>query len=433
YESLRTEMVKVSRDKCFLMIKTKQCSSFPMDCDNEYCSLTSNPQPSFNWMSEKSSESFSCSTSPKLITAHSPNDFLFNGKCKGSYKECRLHDFIIVWDATIYHECPLYKISQETFTITQNSDIILSNNLVLQAINSTKLCDLDVISILEGFYLSIKTNNLISKPSVKDIEEKNELLIRECQDFKSILNIFSRLEDRFLTHFLSDGSRITLYTTMGNIYKNSSLCFKDQQVKMHRKHHKDWFLKSRCYNKTCLGTFLVIEHESFLASDSQLQYFNNDYLNNKFREPQLSHNSLLLDGIDLLSTFEEVINHEMTAGTWYTHMTDTLNIKYKLVDIKVAIENTIYTWLNYGIYIVIGIISLILVIGLFYLFIKIIFCLKTRALLKNLAVRKIDGEKHVKFEMKPLTVRPIDEMCDEIFRSNMSLYSVRKEENLNNV
>ncbi|CAF1135801.1 unnamed protein product, partial [Brachionus calyciflorus] len=381
--------------------------------------LHNNPQPSFNWISEKSSESFSCSTSP--------NDFLFNGKCKVSYKEYRLHDSIIVWDATIYHECPLYKISQETFTITQNSEIILSNNLALQAINSTKLCDLDIISTLEGFYLSIKTNNLNSKPvtgtnieemkeillaeadfkSVKDIEEKNELLIRECQDFKSILNIFSRLEDRFLTHYLSDGSRITLYTTMGTIYKSRNIpC--NRVIK---------YIQLPNVEKT------IVRHESFLASDSQLQYFNIDYLNNKFREPQLPHNSLLLDGIDLLSTFQEVINQEMTAGTWYTHMTDTSNIKSKLVDIKVAIENTIYTWLNYGIYIVIEIISLILVIGLFYPFIKIIFCLKTRALLKNFAVRKIDGEKHVKFEMKPLTARPIDEMCDEIFRSNMSLYS----------
>ncbi|CAF1144102.1 unnamed protein product, partial [Brachionus calyciflorus] len=74
----------LKRDECFLMIKTKQFNSFPMDCDNEYWSYTTNPQSSFNWMSEKSSESFLCSTSPKLITAHSRNDFLFNGKCKVS-------------------------------------------------------------------------------------------------------------------------------------------------------------------------------------------------------------------------------------------------------------------------------------------------------------------------------------------------------------
>ncbi|CAF0861195.1 unnamed protein product [Brachionus calyciflorus] len=234
--------------------------------------------------------------------------------------------------------------------------------------------------------------------------------------------------------------------------KNISLCFKDQPVKFTDEYttrtgflSQDGIIKLVSDVVPCNLVIQYIQlpnvektivrqiHESFLASDPQLQYFNIDYLNNKFREPQLSHNSLLLDGIDLLSTFQDVINHEMRAGTWYTHMTDTSNIKSKLEDIKVAIENTIYTWLHYGIYIVIGIISLNLFIGPFYLFIKIILCFKTTLYLKNLAVRKSDSEKHVKFEMKPLTAGPIDEMCDELFRSNMSLYSVRKEENMNNI
>ncbi|CAF1103479.1 unnamed protein product [Brachionus calyciflorus] len=144
---------------------------------------------------------------------------------------------------------------------------------------------------------------------VKDIEEKNELLIRECKDFKSILNIFSRLEDRFLTHYLSDGSRITLYTTMGTIYKvncktikemdivletfsnkNSSLCFKDQPVKFTDENttrtgflSQDGIIKLVSDVVPCNRVIQYIQlpnvektivrqrHESFLASDSQLQ------------------------------------------------------------------------------------------------------------------------------------------------------------------
>ncbi|CAF1027151.1 unnamed protein product [Brachionus calyciflorus] len=109
--------------------------------------------------------------------------------------------------------------------------MITNNNLAFQAIDSKEMCGLKVLSTLEGVYVSIKVNNLITnnrdntinidemnellmaesdyKP-VKDIEDKNELLLRECLDFIHILNLFSRLEDRYLTHYLSVGSKITL-------------------------------------------------------------------------------------------------------------------------------------------------------------------------------------------------------------------------------
>ncbi|CAF1073530.1 unnamed protein product [Brachionus calyciflorus] len=386
YESLRTEYVRVSRDECFLMTKNKQCNGFPMDCQNEYFTFQSNPVPIFKWMSERTNESFSCTTSPKLITGNSPNDYLFNGKCKVSDRECHLHDSIIVWDAIIYHECPLYKISQETFTLQQNNDVIITNNnLAFQAIDSKEMCGLKVLSTLEGVYVSIKVNDLITNnrdnttnidemkellmaesdyKTVKDIEDKNELLLRECLDFKHILYLFSRLEDRYLTHYLSDGSKITLYTTMGTVQKVNyqPIRYIEDNTTRTGFLSQDGIIKSISDLIPCNKVIEYIQlpnvdktivrqrHQSFVASESQLNYFNIDYLSNKIKEPQLSHNSLLLDGIDLLSIFQEVVNHEMSAGTWCTHMSDTSNIRSKLVDTKVPIENTIYMWINYGFY-----------------------------------------------------------------------------------
>ncbi|CAF0979845.1 unnamed protein product, partial [Brachionus calyciflorus] len=171
YESLRTEFVKVSRDECFLMVKNKARNDVPMDCDNEYCSYSSNPTPDFSWMSEKSNVSYSCATSPKLITANSPNDYLFNGKY-----------------STIYHECPLYNMGQEVFTIQQDSDVLISNGkLALMANEPTNLCVLDLLGTTEGIYVSIKTNNDVSKTARggANIEELKELLLAES-DFKSV-------------------------------------------------------------------------------------------------------------------------------------------------------------------------------------------------------------------------------------------------------
>ncbi|CAF0952310.1 unnamed protein product [Brachionus calyciflorus] len=70
--------------------------------------------------------------------------------------------------------------------------------------------------------------------SVKDIEDKNELLLRECLDFKHILNLFSRLEDRYLTHYLSDGSKITLKTSLGTVYKVNCRIIKEIEVIMEK-------------------------------------------------------------------------------------------------------------------------------------------------------------------------------------------------------
>ncbi|CAF1139182.1 unnamed protein product [Brachionus calyciflorus] len=172
------------------MTKNKQCNGFPMDCENEYCTFQSNP----------------------LITGNSPNDYLFNGKCKVSDRECHLHNSIIVWDATIYYERPLYKISQETITLQQNNDVvIINNNLAFQAIDVKEMCSLKVLSTLKGVYVSIKGNNLITNNrynttnidemkelliaesdynSVKDIGDKIELLFRESLDFKHFKFIF---------------------------------------------------------------------------------------------------------------------------------------------------------------------------------------------------------------------------------------------------
>ncbi|CAF1063141.1 unnamed protein product, partial [Brachionus calyciflorus] len=84
YESLRTEHVKLTRDECYIMVKSKKCNEFQMECENNYCSNSSDPKANFKWMNEVTTETFSCTTSPKQITANSPDDLLFNGKCKVS-------------------------------------------------------------------------------------------------------------------------------------------------------------------------------------------------------------------------------------------------------------------------------------------------------------------------------------------------------------
>ncbi|RNA16547.1 hypothetical protein BpHYR1_026785, partial [Brachionus plicatilis] len=194
----------------------------------------------------------------------------------------------------------------------------------------------------------------------EDIKQKNELLFNECLYFKSTLNLFSKNEDKYLTHFLKDGSSITFYTTMGTIYKagclsvseieiltdtrneNTSRCFTDQPIIFNIKNSsKTGFLT---YNniirqvsnlvycnrviqyKQLVNQNYTIVRKNFQSSvvpNSKIQFFNLDYLGNMIKELNVHHNPLLLDGIDLLSTFQEIVNHEMSDDSWYSHSSDT--------------------------------------------------------------------------------------------------------------
>ena len=373
FESLRTEPVKISRDECRVMIITKKCSNSAMTCDGEYCSYSANPIPSFLWLQERTTETFSCSSSPKLINAKKLTDNLFGTKCQVRDFFCILHDSIIVWDKAIIHRCPLYRISENMFTMSKNdSNILISNaSFAVQATNIEQHCNVSVLATVEGIFLGFKTNDAINNKipqsstidemkelllaendyrTFEDITQKNDIIYNECLNFKSILNLFSKSEDKYLTHYLRDGSSITFYTTMGNVYKadcvsvdsiklitdnrnkNGSLCFADQPVlfELHNSIRTGYLMSDGIIKQVsnlipCNRVFQYIQlvdqsytiirnnYQSLPVPNSQVQFYKFDYLGNKIRELEAHHNPLLLDGIDLLSTFQEVVNHEMSA------------------------------------------------------------------------------------------------------------------------
>lgn len=295
--------------------------------------------------------------------------------------------------------------------------------------------------------------------TAKDIEEKNDMLLRECFNFKSILNVYSRFDDKYLVHYLSDGSQIILYTSMGNVYKlncksikevevlantkhrNSSNCFSDQPVFYKDDGNRTGFLSFEGIIKPISdivpcnrviqyiqlpnsdNTLMRLRHETYLVSDSQLQYTKIDYLGNKVKQTNFQHNQLLLDGVDLLSTFHDVANNEMSAGTWYTHITDTTNIKSKLIETKVELESIINFWLNRGVYIGVFFTGLILFTGLIYFFGKLLEYLRKKqpktSVTQNQPKNVIYKDKHVTFDLE----EPLEDLKN-VYQSKQSLNSL---------
>ena len=58
-------------------------------------------------------------------------------------------------------------------------------------------------------------------------------------------------------------------------------------------------------------------------------------LNNKLHDENFTHNKILTEEMDLITTFQEIMNHEMSAGSWYNHVSDTTEIRSKIIDTKI--------------------------------------------------------------------------------------------------
>ncbi|RNA02750.1 hypothetical protein BpHYR1_021501, partial [Brachionus plicatilis] len=98
FESLRTEPVKLTNDECNIMVITKKCRESPMNCDAEYCTYSANPKATFSWLNER-----------------------------------------------------------------KNSDILISeSHLAVQASGIQIICNVSVLTTVEGIYLSRKTNQDIN-------------------------------------------------------------------------------------------------------------------------------------------------------------------------------------------------------------------------------------------------------------------------------
>ncbi|RNA39955.1 hypothetical protein BpHYR1_040789 [Brachionus plicatilis] len=151
YESLRTENIIINENECKIMVLSKKCNEYNMNCVEEYCSFSKIPESRYSWMQELSVTSYSCKVTPKIISAKKENDTLFNSNCKATDLKCILDNSIIIWDRVVTHECPLFIISYEKFALKIDSDVLISeSSLVFQGDKVENDCDLNLMTTMEG-------------------------------------------------------------------------------------------------------------------------------------------------------------------------------------------------------------------------------------------------------------------------------------------
>ncbi|CAF1026667.1 unnamed protein product, partial [Brachionus calyciflorus] len=236
-------------------------------------------------------------------------------RCHHSHdKFCSLHDSIIVWKETSYHSCHLYEIGTESFVIhlnARNSDVLVAlPNMAFQDIKSEKICNLNTMYTSEGVYLSLTKNKDVDFVSHTEAVEVNFPIHQEfsndsielCfRDQPGTYTIDKEIKKGFLINdgIIKPNSEVLLCENV-----TSSIQLPNKEITIHRKNDK-----------------------TYIFNNKDLRFMDIKLLNFKLHNDNFSHNKILTEEMDLISTFQEVMNHEISAGSWYNHVTDTVEIK----------------------------------------------------------------------------------------------------------
>ncbi len=126
----------MNAEECWMMKWSNKCEENVMNCDYDFCSYEPYIKPDYNWGATTTSIFYSCSIRTKIVAAKTESDFVFSPHCKISDNNCSLPHSIIVWDNTVIHKCPYYRVTTTNFFAM--SDVVVSDwsRLAFQLLNS---------------------------------------------------------------------------------------------------------------------------------------------------------------------------------------------------------------------------------------------------------------------------------------------------------
>ena len=248
------ENVKLSREDCEYMVKTKRCDQYPMKCNGNHCKFHQDPPANYRWGSTVTTFNYSCSIVPRYITAKSTSDLLFGQACKPTDGFCMFDDEVIIWDPlNIIHDCPFSLIGNvtlvENVAQTNHYKLYMSKNnhwLFNMTLDNYFTCTCKgkrklLFRTSEGPYLNIKgdaresfdcikseimdettiTNLMLAESDwarEKAYQERTELNYEICKSFNMQLHTFALFHDRsFRIRDLKDNEAI-VYSMDGQIY-----------------------------------------------------------------------------------------------------------------------------------------------------------------------------------------------------------------------
>ena len=179
--------VKLTPGECDLMIKTRKCEFQIMQCQDEKCSYKADIRYEYLWWEKNKYKYYSCQIEKVHVVGNNVNSSLFqDSDCKFNKFYCERYDSIIIWDQSIYHECPFSLVAKANITVNNNL-FLTDSNLLFQINNEINNCGTKMYQSSSGLYI-VDANSNLTLNSIKTIKMIDNLLIADSDYKDFILN-----------------------------------------------------------------------------------------------------------------------------------------------------------------------------------------------------------------------------------------------------
>lgn len=242
--------IKLSEQECREMVKTQRCKietpeyvfNKAMKCGINGCVFYEYPEPKFNWLETNYIHGYKCSVVPKSIIAENKKSKLFlEDDCNASQLFCQTGNSMLVWNETVYHQCPFEAIKvSKNFSFEENFLINYEDNILLEPKYKEFYCNSTLYKTNQGVYVTKKSffnykgyimvaeassniakNLIISNIDLNKREELKwvrKMQMDNCLNFMLNLQIFSRLDKEYIRFKNFKNNEIILYVENGRVY-----------------------------------------------------------------------------------------------------------------------------------------------------------------------------------------------------------------------
>lgn len=136
---IERNVVKVSREECQKMVRSKMCGNQVMICEASSCFYEYAPEETYSTFSTIEMEGLDCEFKQIRIESEKLEDnYLGRAGCPMSNYFCQLHDRTVIWDASIVHKCMLSYVGNLPMTQFQgNIYASKKSSLLFRIVNQT--------------------------------------------------------------------------------------------------------------------------------------------------------------------------------------------------------------------------------------------------------------------------------------------------------
>ena len=239
------EIVPLVAAECHQLVWSNKCYGQSLNCTDQTCIHVATVEPKYSRWSTITKTSHNCEIRKKYILAKNSDSNVFSKNCKVSHLYCRHYDSITVWKSSVIKSCAFKRILKNVkLEIVDKSFLAKDRDIVFNFESIETQCKFNLIRTAEGVYLhhgdeqeffkqtkipddhsvDIKkivqlTLATIDYGRILEKSDLREIFHFQCQIFKSTIELFAQMHNKYAMFTDIRGQSVILYTAFGEIYE----------------------------------------------------------------------------------------------------------------------------------------------------------------------------------------------------------------------